>query len=108
MPVTGLISPAKGTFSILDYLYPRASKDSCLYSAVTAVSCANFHGRLKSEEAKQASGLYYGKTLQKLATLMGMSPTTLNSDEILVTILVLGLYEVCLKSRETSRMKNVG
>jgi hypothetical protein len=95
---SGKNSPAEGTFSRLDFLYPMAPEDSCLFSAVTAVSCANLHGRLKSEEAQRASGLYYGKALQRLAALMAMSPSTVNSDEILVVILVLGLYEVGLSN----------
>jgi hypothetical protein len=91
---SGVNSPAKGTFAKLDYLYSIAPEDSSLYCAVTAVSYANFHGRLKSEEAKHASGVYYGKSLQKLAGLMAMNPANIESDEILVVILVLGLYEV--------------
>ena len=96
---SGVNSPARGTFSRLDSLYPEASEDSCLYCAVTAVSCANFNGRVKSEEAKHAGVVYYGKTLQKLAALMAMDPANVNSDEILVVILVLGLYEVSTNLR---------
>lgn len=91
---SGFHSPAKGTFSRLDTLYSKAPPDSCLFCAVTAVSCANFYGRLKSEEAKHASGVYYGKTLQKLAALMQTNPTGFNGDGILVVLLVLSLYEV--------------
>lgn len=97
---SGVNSPARGTFARLDSLYLKAPEDSCVFCAVTAVSCANFNGRVKSEEAKHASVVYYGKTLQKLATLMAENQANVNSDEILVVILGLGLYEVSTKCRK--------
>jgi hypothetical protein len=54
-----------------------------------------------SEEAKHVSVVYYGKALKKLATLMANNPADVNSDEILVVILVLGLYEVSLEPKLT-------
>ncbi|KAJ5333004.1 uncharacterized protein N7506_006787 [Penicillium brevicompactum] len=96
---SGFHSPAKGTFSRLDTLYSRAPPDSCLFCAVTAVSYANFYGRLKSEEARLASGVYYGKTLQKLTALMDTNPTGFTGDGILVVMLVLGLYETLASTR---------
>lgn len=45
-------------------------QDPCLLTVVTAVNYANYHGRLNSEEASEASRLHYGLALQQLATMM--------------------------------------
>ena len=71
----------------------ECSPDSCLHSAVAALSYANYHGRYKSQEAYEASTTYYGRTLPKLASLIS-NPAEILRDDVLMVVLLLGLYEV--------------
>lgn len=82
----------------LSGLFKTTTQDPCLLTVVTAVAYANYHGRLNSEEASEASRLHYGLALQQLAAMMA-DPDKMQRDDALTVILFLGLYEVWLFSR---------
>lgn len=79
--------------SILPRMLSETSSESCLASAVAAVSYANFHGRCTSREAREASSIHYGKALQKLAITLTDYAVT-QQAEVLMAVYLLSLYEV--------------
>jgi len=72
------------------------SPDSWFHSVLSAISFANFGGRLKSQEAKDAGAKFYGSALGRFAKAMS-SPggTQIKADEAILGIFLLGIYEVC-------------
>ncbi|KAJ5168556.1 uncharacterized protein N7482_004150 [Penicillium canariense] len=87
------VIPWPGSLKRLPKLMSTTAPNSCLVSVVAAVAYANFHGRCKSHEAKAASGIHYGRALQKLATTLS-DPADMQRDEILMVIFLLGMYEM--------------
>jgi hypothetical protein len=82
-----------GPLELINQAYARASLDSFLYSAVNAVSLANFAARFKCSEAKTAALEQYTLAVRRLAD-SASNPDILKSSEALLSGFVLGLYEV--------------
>lgn len=93
--------PVQGPMSRLPKLMQHVSPDSCVSSALNAVVYANFANRCKSRDASEASSVYYGRTLQKLATLMA-TPEEMQQKGALLVIFLLALYEVSKTKRSNS------
>ena len=74
------VTPFPGALSRLPHLLFENTPESCLCSAVAAVAYANLHSRCKSDEAREAAALYYGKTLQQFAAVMA-DPMQIQRDE---------------------------
>lgn len=87
------VTPFPGALSRLPQLLFESPPDSCLCSAVAAVAYANFHSRCKSDEAREAAAIHYGKTLQRFATIMA-DPVQIQRDDNLMVIFLMSLYEV--------------
>lgn len=87
------ITPFPGALSRLPQLLFASPPDSCLCSAVAAVAYANFYGRCRSIEAKEAGIVYYGRTLEKFATVMA-DPVEIQQDDTLMVIFLMSMYEV--------------
>ncbi|KAF2809759.1 uncharacterized protein BDZ99DRAFT_571519 [Mytilinidion resinicola] len=79
---------------VLDFvpMYENAAPDSCLRAATLATCYANFYGRFKSAEAKLRSSEYCGKAL-KLMQAAIKDPVESKSDETLLTVYLLGVWE---------------
>ncbi|KAJ5594917.1 uncharacterized protein N7459_001125 [Penicillium hispanicum] len=91
------VNPLRRVMQRLPSMMLESPPDSCLNMAVAAVAYTNFYSRCKSLKAKEASGVCYGKTLQKLAVAMA-DPMELQRDEALLVIFLLGLYEILSSS----------
>jgi len=65
----------------------------CLKYSLAAASYANFAGRYRSKEATVAAVESYGAALKELSTEMA-SPSVSNIFETLVSICLLGMYEL--------------
>lgn len=86
---------SRGYLEYLIPIYNRARADSAIQAATHAVSLSalsNYPGnsRLKLE-AKRA----YGEALKKVNEAISRGPKSASSNEILLTILMFSLYEVC-------------
>lgn len=83
-----------GAFDRIPSMITNCSSDSCFYSAISAVSFANFGGRVKSQEAKDTGAMFYGKALGQFAKAMSGTTEQMQTDEALLGIFLLGIYEV--------------
>lgn len=84
----------KGAFDRVPQMLSSCSVDSCFYSAISAVSFANFGGRAKSQEARDTGAMFYGKALGQFAKAMASGSEQMQTDEALLGIFLLGIYEV--------------
>lgn len=87
-----------GAFDPIPDMFNNASPNSCFHSAVSAVSFANFGSRFKDEEAQQKGREYYGKALGQFAKSMvdnEKDPNRLGTNEALLGVFLLSVYEVC-------------
>jgi hypothetical protein len=80
---------------LLDFvpMYGNAAAGSCLRAATMAVCCANYAGRFKSAEARLQSSEHCGRAL-KLMQAAIKDPMEAKSDETLLTVYLLGIWEV--------------
>ena len=86
----------RGFLAVLLPFYNRAGSDSPIHRATTAVALtalANFPD--KAYLGDQAA-FQYGKALRQVNDLI-VNPVVAKSDEVLLTILLFGLYEVRLR-----------
>jgi hypothetical protein len=83
-----------GAFQLLPDMFEKAPPDSFFHSAVSAASYANFGGRFKSDEARQVGTRYYGRALHQLAKSMTGASDGIDTNETLLGIFLLALYEV--------------
>lgn len=102
------VTPFPGALSRLPQLLFENPPESCLCSAVAAVAYANFYSRCKSDEAREAAAIYYGKTLQRFAAVM-IDPVQIQQDDNLMVIFLMSMYEVsCWISEVSSCFKLTG
>lgn len=93
------VTPPPGTLSNIPDLMTRADPESCVASAVAAVSYANYSSRYRSYEAGEVSSVCYGRTLQRLATLM-TNPVEMRREGVPLVIFLLCIYEVWMVTRD--------
>ena len=91
---------ASGWLSELRPLLCETKVDSHLDHATRALSWANMGSMTKQDGVMQRARLAYGKALSSLRRAMS-DPIHSRSDETLVSILILGYYEVSLISFTT-------
>jgi hypothetical protein len=85
-----------GTLDRIPQMMAASSPDSWFHSAMSALSFANFGGRLKSQEAKNAGVVFYNTALGRFARVMSSSSgANIKTEETLLGIFLLGIYEVC-------------
>lgn len=86
----------RGALNGIPQMMAASSPDSWFYSATSALSFANFGGRLKSQEAKGAAVVFYNTALGRFAKAMSNSSGgKMKAEEALFGIFLLGIYEVC-------------
>jgi hypothetical protein len=96
------IPSRKTTLALLPRMYTDSAPDSFLGATVNAVALANFAGRFKHAEARKTAVRYYITALQQFA-IAAKDPETMQSEQALFSIFLLGLYEV---SWNSSRLYN--
>ena len=85
----------RGFLSILLPFYNRLGCDSSLHTATTAVALTALANFPDKSYLKHQSATEYGKAIRKVNESI-FDPTVAKSDEMLLTILLFGLYEVQL------------
>ncbi len=82
--------PRGGALDRIPHMMSASSADSWFHCAISALSLANFGGRLRSQEAKDAGLLSYNTALGRFSSAMS-SPggTRIKTDEALLGIFLL-------------------
>ena len=81
-------------FLHLPEIYKKAGVNSALNLAVAAAAEVNFANRHDLPEMRVAAADKYGQVVKQLQNDVA-DPRLAKSDELLVTTLLLGAYEVC-------------
>lgn len=89
-----------GDLSFLPGMVRTIDADSCLAHAVCAAALANFSRRERSPDARTMGGARYRRALRALADAL-QDTAKLKSDQLLVTIHMLAMYEVRQTVRQT-------
>lgn len=85
-----------GALDRIPRLMAALSPDSWLYSAISALSFANFGSRLNSQEAKYVGTTLYNTALGRFAmAISSCGDGKIRTEEALFGIFILGIYEVC-------------
>ena len=77
----------------LPHIFNRLSADSPLSSAIASVGLAGIANTRNSRDAQSASTVQYAAALHGVNAAL-RSPVEATADETLITVLLLGLYEV--------------
>ncbi len=92
----------------LAYMYQHCPFDDTLTTAVRAVSLASFAHRNRSGELDDTSRLYYTKAIGMANTAL-RSPVDSTKDTTLLSIMILGMYEVgCGPMSRIWQILNIG
>lgn len=94
---TPATDPRDGSSALLDFvpeIYENAAENSCVKSSVRAVAFANYCWRYKNPEAQHWARKHAGKTLAILQQSIADGRKAA-SDETLLTVYLMGMYEVC-------------
>ncbi|EHK23050.1 uncharacterized protein TRIVIDRAFT_60130 [Trichoderma virens Gv29-8] len=92
-----------GALDRIPQMMAASSPDSWFHSAMSALSFANFGGRLKSQEAKNVAAVFYNNALGRFARVMSSSASgKTGAEQVLFGIFLLGIYELmyCLANKE--------
>ncbi|KAL7916830.1 hypothetical protein GGI35DRAFT_434068 [Trichoderma velutinum] len=88
-----------GSLDQIPQMMAASSPNSWFHSALSALSLANFGGRFKSQEAKDAALVFYNNALGRFASVMSNSTGgKIKMEEVLFGIFLLGIYEVMTSS----------
>ncbi|KIW14278.1 hypothetical protein PV08_07060 [Exophiala spinifera] len=83
-----------GALGRIPQMVTTCPSNTWFHSAISALSFANFGGRLKSQEAKDAGVVFYNNALGRLARVMSDSGgAKIQTDQVLPGIFLLGIYE---------------
>lgn len=85
-----------GALDRIPQLMAALSPDSWLYSAISALSFANFGSRLNSQEAKYIGATFYNTAIGQFAkAISSCGDGKMRTEEALFGIFILGIFEVC-------------
>ena len=92
---TDTFDPFKGIMDFLPYLYLNSGENSSLQAAVAATSHLNFHRRSETlvRTDKTIAFNYYTESLKRVQNEL-QCETTASSDQLLMAVYLLGIYEV--------------
>jgi hypothetical protein len=91
----------RGILDHLPVLYVGTDSESCLHAALGAVAYANFCRRssMPLEDGRRLAKQYYGRALS-LVSKATKSSITACSDDVVVAVSLLGIYEVSISIAE--------
>jgi hypothetical protein len=89
-------NPHRGILDNLPDIYIESGSPSALHASVSAVACANFsrRSRMFSSEGLLLGKAFYGEALS-LVNKATRDKTIACSDEVIMAVYALGIYEVC-------------
>ena len=94
---TDRFNPQRGVLDYFPQLYRQSDPASCLHAAVSAVSYSNFHRRSAPlvEKCQLLGKKFYIQSLS-LVNKATRNEVTARSDQVLMAVHLLGIYEVIL------------
>jgi hypothetical protein len=97
---TDKVHSLRGILDYLPMLYSATNPESCLHAALGAVAYANFCRRssMTIADGRRLAKQCYGKALS-LVSQATQNNTTASSDDVVMAVSLLGVYEVCLLCR---------
>ena len=102
IPFDPLLSHQTPYLGFISRVSQQSPEHPCLRFSLAATSYANFAGRYHSNEASVAAVESYGKALKQLSVEM-IKPSVTNLFENLVSICLLGMYELITNQEMSER-----